>query len=109
MGIAGKGLMEPKQPSVQSHALFKSERRGCDCVKTEGSDTDHKTLQSPGTERSDKGRIYPFPEPHPWLNDTEFGHLVSVSVRKEKKKKKILPKRYQIPGSWSWQLQQVSN
>lgn len=53
----------------------------------EGSDTDHKTLQSPGTERRDKGRSYSFPEPHPWLNYTEFGHLVSVSVRKEKKKK----------------------
>lgn len=36
--------------------------------------------------RRDKGKIDSLSKPQPRLNDTEFGHQVSVAVRKNKNK-----------------------
>lgn len=73
----------PKQTfHTVTHPLQTGHRRGRHCE--DGWTTNHEAM-AVSTNTRVKGRIFSFPKPHPWPNDTEFVHLSPVSVRKKKK------------------------
>lgn len=77
----------PKQTfHTVTHPLQTGHRRGRHCE--DGWTTNHEAM-AVSTNTRVKGRIFSFPKPHPWPNDTEFVHLSPVSVRKKKKIKKF--------------------